>query len=499
MSTERKKGFVERIGELLPESNLLFLILISFIIVASFFAKGSHPSAMEGAPNYTVQNLLSVEGFRWILSNVLDNFRKYPPLALVVVGVLGFGFAEKSGLLGTLIKIVGHNTSEKMILPVIILIGINSSIASDAGYIVLIPLSGALYAGLGKNPLIGIVASFAAVSAGFGAAMIPSTADGLLGKITQDVYESAFGGDFPHDPVMMNYIFMFGSTIFLTIFLTFITKMFVEKRVESYDYTLPENTMTIGELHPEEKEALKKAGIAVAITLLGIVLLWVVGVLKSYPDGKGGMTSPILNNIIVLLIALFLFPGLAYARSLKKINNGQEYIKMTVDAMRDIAYILVFAVFAGNFLAIFSHSGLDKYIANHGAFFLINQNIQNPIFLIVSFIFISAFINFFMGSASAKWAILAPIFIPMLMIASDNQLGPDVIQVAYRIGDSSTNIISPLMTYMGIVLIAARHYVPKFEIGNLISLMLPYSLSILLGWTAFFVLWLLLKLPIGWG
>ncbi|NIZ40178.1 AbgT family transporter [Entomospira entomophila] len=504
MDDIKEKGLIEKLGSFLPESNLLFLMLIAFLIVTSFFAQGTHPSAMETMPSYSVVNLLSIEGMRWILSNILHNFIAYPPLALLVVGVLGFGFAEKTGFLGTLLKVMGRNTSENLVLPVVILLGINSSIASDAGYIVLIPLAGALYAGLGRNPLIGIAAAFASVSAGFGAAMIPTPGDGMLGNITKSVYENTFHRSLDLNPMLMNYIFMFFSTLFLTVLLTFVTKIFVEKRASHYEYTLPEDIDYEGELSQQEKRGLRNAGITFGITLLAIVFLWAIGILRTYTDTNGIKVIPILNNIIVILIALFLFPSLAYAKALSRINNGQEYIEVTVEAMRDIAYVLVFAIFAGNFLGIFNYSGLDKFVANHGAMILQNLHIQNPYVLIVSFILISATVNIFVGSATAKWAIFAPIFVPMLIMASDNQLGAEVIQAAYRIGDSSTNIITPLLPYVGIILVSAKHYNHKFEIGNLISLMVPYSIAILVGWTLFFILWMILGLPfdlsgLPWG
>lgn len=495
MPTLRKRGLIERIGSALPESNILMLMLIGLILVASFFAQGSHPSAIRGTENYTVLNLLSIDGLRWILHNVLNNFRSYPPLAVVVVGVLGFNFTEKVGLLGTLIKKIGHSTSEKLILPVIIFIGINSSIASDAGYIVLIPLAGALYAGIGRNPLVGITVAFASVSAGFGAAMIPGPGDGLLGAITESVYQSTFKKSFPLNIITMNYLFMFASTIFLTILFTVVTKL-VEHRANTYAITLPqESNMIIGELTPEEHKGLNQAGKTFIFTLGVFIILYFIGFLRPYTLTSDKIINPLLDDIMILLIILFVFPAISYGKAVNKIKNSKDYISYTVNAMRDVAYIIVFAIFAGNFLSIFSHSGLDKFIANNGAILLMNSNIKNPIVLMISFILITAVINIFIGSASAKWSILASIFVPMLIMVSDNTVGPEVIQVAYRIGDSSTNIVSPLMTYTGVVLIAARHYNNKFELGDLISLMLPYSLATLIGWTLFFMLWMFLGIP----
>lgn len=502
-TTTTKKGLVERIGAALPESNLLFLILIGIVIAISFVAQGEYQGVQEGT-TYTVTNLLSLEGARWILYNIINNFRAYPPLGIVIVGVIGFGFAEKVGLLGTLIKKVGHSTPEKLILPVIIFLGINSSIASDAGYIVLVPLAGALYAGLGKNPLTGICAAFAAVSAGFGAALIPTPGDGLLGAVTKSVVEDTMGREFTLNAITMNLLFMIASTFFLTFLITFVTNKFVNKRAEHYEIALPkEDAITIEALSDKEKKGLKAAGVALLIVIAALVGMYFIGILQSYEavvDATTGAVkefNPILDNIIVIMICIFLFPSLAYGKAVGVITNGKEYISVTTTAMKDMAYIMVFAVFAGNFLAIFSHSGIDKFIANHGAQALIGLNIQNDLLLIVLFIFISAFINLFVGSASAKWTLLAPIFIVMLDAVSNGSLGPDVIQAAYRVADSSTNIITPLMTYMGVILITAKKFVPKFEIGDLISIMTPYSISILFGWTIFFVGWMLTGLPFG--
>ncbi|MFV0364121.1 MAG: AbgT family transporter [Suipraeoptans sp.] len=499
---QNKIGIIEKVGSALPESNLLFLILIAVIIVVSFLAKGEYQGVQEGV-TYEVRNLLSLDGARWILYHIIPNFIAYPPLGIIVVGVIGFGFSEKIGLLGTIIKKVGTSTPEKFILPIIIFVGINSSVASDAGYIVLIPLAAAMYAGLGKNPLIGVAAAFAAVSSGFGAAMIPTPTDGMLGEITKSVVVDTMGLEFTLNTVTMNYIFMIVSTIFLTVLITFITKKFVEKRVNHYEYVLPtEGAVHMGELTKEEKKGLRAAGIALIIVVVALVVLYFTGMLQSY-DGIVEATgvektfNPILDNIIVIMICLFLFPAIAYGRATGVLKSGKDYVSITTKAMGDVSYILVFAIFAGNFLAIFSRSGIDRFVANHGAELLINLNIKNDFLLIIMFMVIAAFINLFLGSASAKWMLLAPIFIVMLDAVSGGSLTPDIIQAAYRVADSSTNIVTPLMTFMGVVLLAAKKYAPKFEIGNLISVMMPYSIAIFLGWGGFFLIYMLTGLPFG--
>ncbi|WP_423364584.1 AbgT family transporter [Mycoplasma sp. P36-A1] len=498
---QQKLGLIERIGAKLPESNLLLLMLTAIIIILSFFAAGEHQGAQVGT-TYEVTNLMSIDGFRWILYNIINNFRAYPPLGIVIVGVIGFGFAEKVGLLGTLIKKVGHSTPEKFILPVIVFVGINSSVASDAGYIVLVPLAGALYAGLGRNPLVGVAAAFASVSAGFGAALVPTPGDGLLGEITKGVIESS-GQTFTLNTVTMNYLFMIVSTFFLTILLTFVTIKFVEKRASHHEIVIPEeDSIEIGELTTEEKGGLKAAGIALLVVCIIIGILYFTGFLTSYSEiideaGTVKNYNPILDNIIVIMICIFLFPSIAFGRKMNIIKTGKDYVGVTVRAMKDMAYIMVFAIFAGNFLAIFSHSGLDKFIANNGAITLINLNISNTFVLLILFMFICAIVNLFIGSASAKWTLLAPIFITMLDQASNGSIGPEIVQAAYRVADSATNIITPLMSYMGVILICAKRYAPKFELGDLISLMSPYSVAVFLGWGTFLLIYVLLGIPFG--
>lgn len=501
VKNNNKLGLIERIGAALPESNILFLILIGIILIISYFTQGTHKGVQEGT-TYQVLNLISLSGLRWILDNAIENFRHYPPLGIVIFGVIGFNFAEKVGILGALIKLIGNSTPEKLILPVIVFLGINSSVASDAGYIVLIPLAGTLYAGLGRNPLIGIAAAFASVSAGFGAALIPTPGDGLLGSITKGIVEDTMGQRFPYNEVTMNLLFMIASTFFLTVLITFTTRKFVEKRANHHKYNIPkEDSIQIGDLTEEEKKGLKKAGISFLIVISFMIFFYLIGVLAPYETiDEHGITTisrPILDNIIVIMVLLFIFPSISYGKSIGKIGNSKEYIALTTSAMKDMAYILVFAIFAGNFLAIFSHSGLDKFISNYGAQILIDLNIQNNFFLLVCFIIICGFINIFVGSASAKWVLLSPVFIPMLMNVSNGTIGPDQIQVAYRVADSSTNIITPLMPYIGVILIFAKKYSPKFEIGDLISLMVPYSIMIMITWTIFFLIWLGLGIPFG--
>ncbi|MFV0440541.1 MAG: AbgT family transporter [Lachnospirales bacterium] len=506
-NNEVKQSWIVKVGRALPESNILFLYLIGIVCIASFFLQGTYASVVEGGNDIVVKNMLSLNGLNWFFYNAINNFRSYSPLGIVVVGVIGFGFAEKTGLLGSAIKKVGIITPEKFLLPVVVFLGINSSVASDAGYIVLIPLAGALYAGLGKHPLIGITAAFAGVSAGFGAALVPTPGDGLLGGITNDVLlaNDMLLSDFGiSNFVTMNYFFMIASTFFLTIVISLIGNKFVNKTVDAYTYTVPEDLHTASDLSDEETKALKAAGVALLVTIAVFIVLGFTA-LGSFTSNEAiGLAEktnqtyvPIRDNIIVVMIIIFLVPSLVYGKKVGTITDSKSYIKLTVSAMSEIAYFLVFAIFAGNFIQIFNFSGLSTYISNQGAGMLMSMNMTSPILLMLGFIVVTAFVNLFMGSASAKWNILAVIFVPMLIQATGGEMGPDVIQAGYRVADSSTNVITPLMTYAGVILIACRRYIDDFEYGDMLALMMPYSLGILISWSIFYCIWLGLGLPFG--
>ncbi len=506
-NSQGQQSWIAKVGRMLPESNILFLYLTLAVIVASFIFQGTYETAV-GDSTITVKNMLSVDGLRWIFYNFIGNFVKYPPLGIVVVGVIGFGFAEKTGLLGILIKKLGIITPDSLILPVVIFLGINSSVASDAGYVVLIPLAGALYAGLGKNPLIGITAAFAGVSAGFGAALIPTPGDALLGGITKSIADTTeYGFGFTNE-VTINYIFMIVSTFYLTIVITFVAKKFANKNVEQYSFIVPDDMKSSEtEITDLENKGLKNAGIAFVI-VLGVMALLAIGPLGEFvptvdyrnalvPLETTNPIKPLIDNIIVVMIVIFLVPSIVYGKTVGSITDDKSYVALTARAMSDMSYFLVFAIFAGNFLAIFGISGLSQLIANSGAKFLIDLNITSPIVLMVGFMIITAFINLFMGSASAKWNLLATIFIPMLLMTTDGELGAEVIQAGYRIADSSTNVITPLMSYAGIILLACKRYVDDFEYGDLMSLMIPYSIGIFVSWTSLFIIWMLSGLPFG--
>ncbi len=525
---ERKKSIVERIGSKLPEISILFLLLMLITAVASAFLKGVHEFASVGSV-VTVQNALSPEGFLYIMDNLIDNFIGFAPLGIVLGIIIGVGVAEKSGLLGVVLKQIGIKSPDWALIPIIVFLGVISSIASDAGYIVLIPLAGALFASIGRNPLIGIAAAFAGVSAGFGANLLPTPGDALLGAITESVAIEN-GIPFTYNVVLMNYFFLIGSTFLLTIVGTFITNRFIVPKFEDRAFEMPED-INSDETHitDEQKSGLRAAKLGLIAVLVVTALIWawinlihggfyqdIDGVLvtgnafESWTGFTSGMTidsavadsllkarSPLVDNIIVVMLFLFLVPGYAYGKATGQIKSADDYIKMTTSAMADSAYILVLAFFAGNFVALFSWTGIGHLIANGGADILIRSGLNAyPVLLLIGFVLVSALINLFIGSASAKWTLLAPVFIPMLYGANP-ELTPELVQVAYRVADSSTNIISPLMTYTGIVILYGMKYDKKFNYGTLMDMMYPYSFGFLISWTIFLIIWFMTGLPLG--
>jgi aminobenzoyl-glutamate transport protein len=502
-----KESWILKVAKKLPESNILFILLFLMVVVATFFLQGTY-TGVDGE-TFVVHNMMSRTGLIWFFYSFISNFLTFPPLGVIVVGAIGFVFAEKVGLLGTVIKAISLVAPEKALLPIIIIVGLMSSMAADAGYIVLIPLSGALFAGIGKHPLIGIIAAFLGVTSGFGANFFPTPIDAMLGEITAQVAYDA-GIPLVVNPVTMNYLFSIGSAAMLTIFLTFIVIKFSDKSVASYEYIVPDDIKDTDMTKLSEKEAkgLKVAGIALMVTISVFVILVVTGALavqQTYVDFTRNFApleiartiNPLMDNIIVTMIILFLVPSIFYGIATGEIKTHRDYVRITVVAMKDMSYILVFAIFAGNFLAIFSVSGIAILVANGGAEFLLAMNATNTIFLMVMFIMVSAFINMFMGSASAKWNILAPVFIPMLFIATAGVLTPDIVQAGYRVGDASTNSIAPLLTYIGFIILTCKKYVPDFEFGDLMAMMMPYSLAVLGVWTLFFSAWMMLGIPFG--
>lgn len=507
MKNEKKKlgilGAVEKIGNILPHPTTLFVILCAIIMVVSHITyKLGTSVTYEGIDVATgelkeltvgVVSLLTPEGIRYMFTNAIKNFTSFAPLGTVLVALLGVGVAEGSGLISTLLKKLVLSTPKRFITVIIVFAGVVSNIASDAGYVVLIPLGAVIFKSCGRHPLAGIAAAFAGVSGGFSANLFPGPTDALLAGITT---EAARLSDATYEVgITGNWYFIIISTFLITILGTIVTEKIIEPRLG--EYKAGENDENeVMEVTAEQKRGLLFAGIAFLITIAAILLLVVPynGVLRN-PETHAILKSPFMDSIVIIISILFLIPGIAYGIGEKTIKNDKQVINLMGKSMSSMGSYIVLVFFASQFVAYFGYTKLGTIIAVKGANFLEATGIKG-IPLLVAFILVAAFINLFMGSASAKWAIMAPIFVPMLMGIG---YSPELTQIAYRIGDSTTNIISPLMSYFALIVAFAEKYDKDSGIGTLISTMVPYSIVFLIGWSILLIVWFIFKLPLGVG
>ena len=496
---------VERIGNALPHPATIFLILCGVIVVLSAILAASGVSVTYEGINRTtnvvdemtatVNSLLSREGVQYLFKSAVSNFTGFAPLGTVLVALLGVGLAEGTGFISALLKKLVMSTPKRLITVVVVLAGVLSSIASDAGYVVLIPLGAIIFLSVGRHPMAGLAAAFAGVSGGFSANVMVGPTDSLLGGLTT---EGAKLFD-PNYVVGMeaNWWFLIASTVLITVIGTFVTEKIVEPRLGAYkgDATVEENSMTVTK---EEKRGLKFAGIAALVILVGIIALVgpANGLLRGTDPGvQGILKSPFMDSLVFIIALYFGLVGIAYGVGAKTVKNDKDVMNLMGKSMASMGSYIVLVFFAAQFVAYFSYTNLGTIIAVKGADMLQAIGLQG-IPLVILFILVVAFINIFMGSASAKWAILAPVFVPMLMKVG---FTPEFTQMAYRIGDSTTNLISPLMSYFALIVTFAHKYDKDSGIGTLISTMVPYSISLLIGWTLLLIIWFVFNLPLGPG
>nr|WP_307989006.1 AbgT family transporter [uncultured Niameybacter sp.] len=511
MKKKNKSGtsFIEKIGKKIPDPVIIFvgLYVITMLFTLILGGKTFETMGADGGNVVNeIKNMFTAENIRWIFDNaLLTNWLGYGGgvLGTILIVMLGVGIAEESGLLTALIKKVGLKVSDKFLPLVLVFLGIMSSIASDAGYIILIPLAGLLYAGLKKNPLIGMAAAFAGVSAGFSANLIPATpSDIIIGKNAQ-IFAESQGVPFANalgqtlNAPTMHYFFIAASTIVLSIVGAFVTIKFVKPKLEKQDYVLPEDIdLSDFTIKPEENKALKFAGLGLVLAC-AIVAFMGFGPLASYVTEEGTKVTPFMNNIILIITFVFFVPGLFYGYKVGMFKSSQDVIKAMAKQMGSMGYVLVLTFVSYNFLALLSNSNLGTYITVLGAEALQSMGLENsPILLIIGFIITTSIINLFVGGLSSKWLLLGPIFVPMLYQVHSG-MTPDIVAAAFRVADSSTNIITPLMSYAGIVLVFMRKYKPEYTIGDMIALMLPYSISFLIVWTALLIGFFSFGIPLG--
>ncbi len=485
---------VERVGNALPHPAILFLILAGLVLLASFAAAQLGLTALHPVKKTAVLpvNLLSVAGLHIILNDFVKNFSSFAPLGTVLVAMLGFSFAEKSGLLASILKVVVLNSPRALLTPAVLLAGILSHTAGDIGYVLLIPLSAMAFHSAGLNPLVGLAASFAGVSGGFAANFLLSTADPLLGGLSQEAAR-IIDPKYVVSPVA-NYFFMASSSLLIILIGTVVTNKVIAPRFGTYR----NDDLAVGPqaLSADEKRGLKLAGLA----LIGIITFLLAGLIPETgflrETGTGSVIqSPAVKGIVVIIFFVGALTGLAYGYGANTLRGQDAAIKAMQDAMITMAPYIVLVFFAAQFIALFNASNLGLILAVHGSNALKALEL-GPVTLMIGFILLTCVLDLVIGSASAKWALMAPIFVPMFMLLG---YAPELTQASYRIADSVVNIVSPLMSYFPLILAFANKYDPRAKVGTVMAMMLPYSLSFLIFWSLMLFAWMTLELPLGPG
>jgi len=486
--------FIEVVGNKLPHPATIFAMLAVLVIILSLVAyllnvQAVHP--IDGT-SITVKNLLSSDGLRWMYTNLLKNFLLFPPLGYVLVVMVGIGVAEGSGLFTLMIRALVLKSPPRFITAAIVLAGIISHLASEAGYVVLIPLGALIFHALGRHPMAGLAAAFCGVSGGFGSNFFIGSIDPILAGISQSAAEMIMPGLSVNPAV--NYYFMFVSSFLVVIVGTWVTEKIVEPRLGKYTGNIEK--IPIEKLTYVERKGLRWAGISLLITIIALAITVIPenGIFRN-PETGGVLDSPFFDGIIIGILVFFFIPGLVYGIIVKSIKNDKDVVKHITTSMAGMASYIVLVFFAAQFVYFFNYSNLGIIFAIKGANGLQEIGLTGPV-LIVGFVMLSAIINLFMGSASAKWAIMAPVFIPMLMLI-DPPYHPGLTQAAFRIGDSVTNLVTPMMSYFALIVTFAQRYDEKYGIGTIISTMIPYSFLLFIAWTGLLVLWMLTGLPLG--
>lgn len=489
-------GTVERVGNKLPDPAMLFVGLLVAVWVLSWLLSYVTFDVVDprSGDALVIKNLLAGAAMTEFLSVMVTNFSHFHPVGVVLVAMLGIGVAEHTGFINSGLRALLNVTSDRWLTPMVIAVGIVSHTAADAGYVLVIPLGGVIFYAAGRHPLAGIAAAFAGVSGGFSASFIPSSIDPLLQGLTQ-------AGAQILDPSVTlnplnNYFFTTASSVLIISLGWYITDKVVEPRLKGTEVDGDAEDMPeMHDLSDQERKGLRWAGISM---LVGIVLLIATSVPAGSPwrDASGEIASfqaPMMRSIVSLIFLLFLVPGVVYGYVAGTVKGSKDIIVGMTKSMNSMAYYLVIMFFIAQFVYAFGQSNLGVLLALQGAALL--KALAMPASItIVGIIILTAFVNIFVGSASGKWGLLAPIFVPMLMSLG---ISPDLTQAAYRVGDSSTNIITPLMPYFPLVVVYCQRYVKSTGIGTLTAMMLPFSMSFLVLWTIFLLIYFAIGLPLG--
>ena len=487
---------IETVGNRLPDPAILFLLLLVLTWIASAILAPIEFAEIDprtGEP-MRIANQLTGTALATFMVRLVPTFTGFAPLGVVLVALLGVGVAEKTGFINAGLKLILGRTSPSLLTPMLILAAIVSHTAADAGYVLVIPLGGVIFYAAGRHPLAGISAAFAGVSGGFSANFIPSGIDPLLQGFTQQAAQIL-------DPDrLVNPLSNLGFTAVSSLLVIgvgwYLTDRVIEPRLQATPVDGDPDAMPkMEELTADDRRGFLAgtAAMVAGLLLLALAALPAESPLRDPEGSLTGFTAPLMGMMVPLIFLLFLIPGVVHGYVAGTVKTHRDIVAGMTAAMGTMAYYLVMAFFAAQFIAAFNNSNVGLLIALKGANFLRDLALP-PQVTIVGIILLTSVVNVFVGSASAKWALLSSIFVPMLMGLG---IAPELTQAAYRVGDSVTNIVTPLMPYFPLVVVFCQRYVKSTGIGTVASLMLPYSVVLLVTWTLFLIAYWIIGLPLG--
>lgn len=499
-------AWIERTGNKLPDPVFIFFSLILMLVAISVIAalagfSALHPTQVDanGAPMLIeAASLLSADNIQRLLVQMPATFAGFYPLGFVLLVMLGAGVAERSGLFATAMAVAVKKAPSALLTPVVALVAMVGNLAADAAYVVLIPLAGIIFAAAGRHPIAGIAAAFAGVSGGFSANLIPGQLDALMFGITQaaaQTIEPSWTAN-----IAGNWYFIAAMTFVFLPVIWYITDKVIEPRLAPLGKEASSTTANLvkssGQISQEEMHGLARAGYA----CLAVILVWfALCILPGTPlineEAGDGRMQPFYQSLVAGFFILFLAAGWSYGVATGTVKSHRDIVRMMSEAMGDLSYYLVLAFAAAHFVAMFNWSNLGLIFAVKGAGVIEGSDLPMSV-LLVMVVIMTALINLFIGSASAKWALLAPVLVPMLMLLG---VSPEMSTATYRVGDGATNIITPLMPYFPLILMFAQRWQKEFGLGSLAAMMIPYSIWLLISGTVMVVVWIILGLPLGPG
>ena len=506
-------GWIEKVGNKLPDPFWLFVILSAVVAVSSWLASRAGLNATDPASGEEihVESLLTGENISRMVTDAVENFISFPPLGVILATMLGVAVAEQTGLLAAMVRSMVDKVSPKMLTFMLALAGVTGSVASDAIYVIIIPLGAMAFHAIGRSPIVGSMVAFAAASAGFNSSLILNITDLLLAGISTSAAQLV---DDAYDvSPLANIFFVIPSAIVLSLVITAVTEFYVDKKAQALvdDDHIDEDELQLDEtnqpddahltddddisLTPLERKGLAWAGVTLVVTLAAFFALLLIPASPFARPEEGFMESPLIQAIAIPITLIFFATGLVYGLVVGTINESADIPKFMAKGLESLLPILVLFFAVSQFLAWFQWSNLGPWTAIKGSELLQSWDLPNVV-LFAAFVLMVTTINLFITSGSAQWALMAPIVVPMMMYVG---ISPEVTQMLYRIGDSPSNIITPMSPYFALALTFLQKYYKKAGVGTLMSLSLPYAVSMLIGWFIFFMIWYFLDIPLGPG